>query len=143
MRRSSPLCCDASIVVHFVTGADGGTARNLWRQWREDRRRVIAPYLLRYEVTNALHRLRRSGQATDDGVAEYLRTALLMPIDYDTETSLHERAMSLASRFNRPASYDTHYLALAERERAEFWTADERLFNSVRHHLPWVHLARG
>jgi predicted nucleic acid-binding protein len=141
MRKSSPLCCDANIVVHFVTGADGGTARDLWQQWRQEGRQVIAPFLLRYEVANALHRLQRSGQATPKGVEDYLRIALLLPITYDTEVALHEQAMKFASRFNRSASYDAHYLALAEREGAEFWTADERLYNSVQYHLPWVHLA--
>ncbi|HEY7031834.1 MAG TPA: type II toxin-antitoxin system VapC family toxin [Thermomicrobiales bacterium] len=143
MPRSSLLCCDANVVVHFVTGADGGAAQELWRQWRAERRRVIAPLLLCYEVTNALHRLRRSGQATDAGVAEYLRIALMMPIEYATEHSLHDRAMQMAFRFNRPASYDAHYLALSEREGAEFWTADQRLYNSVHHHLPWVYLLGG
>ncbi len=46
--------------------------------------------------------------------------------------------MELAERFRRPATYDPHYLALAEREGCEFWTADERLWNAVKADLPWV-----
>ena len=45
---------------------------------------------------------------------------------------------SLAARFNRPAAYDAHYLALAEMMNCEFWTADRRLFNVVKDELPWV-----
>jgi predicted nucleic acid-binding protein len=45
---------------------------------------------------------------------------------------------SLATRFNRPATYDAHYLALAEMMDCEFWTADERLFNAVRDELSWA-----
>jgi predicted nucleic acid-binding protein len=45
---------------------------------------------------------------------------------------------SFATRFNRPAAYDAHYLALAEMMNCEFWTADERLFNAVRDKLSWV-----
>ena len=74
-------------------------------------------------------------------VAEYLRIALLMPIEYATEPSLHDQTMSFASRFNRPATYDAHYLALSEREGAEFWTADQHLYNAIHHQLPWVRLA--
>jgi hypothetical protein len=33
---------------------------------------------------------------------------------------------------------DARYLALAERESCEYWTADERLWNSVRAQLGWV-----
>ena len=34
---------------------------------------------------------------------------------------------------------DAHYLALAERENCEFWTADTRLLNAINGKLPWVH----
>jgi predicted nucleic acid-binding protein len=100
----------------------------------------VAPWLLRYEVTNALHRLRLFGQLTDAALEEQVRAVLALPISYTADESLHLDAVRLARRFNRPASYDAHYLALAEREGAEFWTADERLFNAVHHQLPWVHL---
>lgn len=36
-------------------------------------------------------------------------------------------------------SDNAHYLALAERENCEFWTADTRLFNAINGKLPWVH----
>jgi predicted nucleic acid-binding protein len=48
--------------------------------------------------------------------------------------------IELASQFNLAATYDAHYLALAERENCEFWTADERLYNSVRDRFSWVRL---
>jgi predicted nucleic acid-binding protein len=34
-------------------------------------------------------------------------------------------------KFNRPNTYDAHYLALAENLNCPFWTGDERLFNAV------------
>jgi len=45
---------------------------------------------------------------------------------------------ALAAQFNRPAAYDSQYLAVAERLGCEFWTADERLYNAVKTHLSWV-----
>ena len=33
-----------------------------------------------------------------------------------------------------------HYLALAKRFDAEFWTADRRLVRAVQDELSWVHL---
>jgi len=53
---------------------------------------------------------------------------------------LHRRALQLAEALSLPAAYDAHYLALAERVGAEFWTTDRRLANKVREALPWVHL---
>lgn len=46
--------------------------------------------------------------------------------------------MELAHQFNLPATYDPHYLALAEREGCEYWTADARLWNTVKGKLAWV-----
>lgn len=62
-----------------------------------------------------------------------------LPVQVLTPSDLHRRAWELAARFNRPAAYDAHYLALAEMMNCEFWTADRRLFNVVKDELSWVH----
>lgn len=54
------------------------------------------------------------------------------------EPGIHARGQGLAHQFRRPAGYDAHYLALAEREGCDFWTADERLWKAVRPQLTWV-----
>ena len=41
-------------------------------------------------------------------------------------------------QFNQPTAYDTAYLALAQLDRCDFWTADRRLYNTVKEELPWV-----
>lgn len=140
MIRFSPVCCDANIVVRLITRSDAGASSDLWSRWRDEGRRIVAPLLLRYEVTNAFHRLQHAGQLTTATTTTFLQTALALPIDYSTDDSLHARAGAFARRFNRPAAYDAHYLAVAEAIDAEFWTTDERLFNAVRHELPWVNL---
>jgi predicted nucleic acid-binding protein len=114
--------------------------RDLWERWRSERRRILAPALLLYEVTNTLHRLCLAGELSRRRAAEALEAALTLPITLEAGEDLHHRAMEIAARFNRPATYDAHYLAVAEWHGAEFWTADERLYNAVRDHLSWVHL---
>lgn len=54
------------------------------------------------------------------------------------DESLLKRAYELATIHNRPTTYDSQYLAVAERLSCEFWTADEKLFNSVSRSLDWV-----
>lgn len=51
---------------------------------------------------------------------------------------LHHVAWELAQRFNRPTTYDSHYLALAEMLGCALWTGDRRLYNVVKDELPWV-----
>lgn len=140
MSRYLPVCCDANIVVRLITQSDAGASNDLWTRWRNEGRQIVAPLLLRYEVTNAFHRLQHAGKLTNETTSAFLQTALALPIDYRADESLHTRATAFARRFNRPAAYDAHYLAVAEAADAEFWTTDERLFNAVRHQLSWINL---
>ena len=140
MPRSLPLCLDASCVMRRLTEPDDETLERLWNGWLAAGYAFVAPGLLRYEVTNALHRLRRAGTIGDATAHTQLAAALALPIQY-YEDDLHDGALRFARRFSLPAAYDAHYLALAERLGCEFWTADQRLANSVRPALSWVHLA--
>jgi predicted nucleic acid-binding protein len=140
MRKSSPLCCDANIVVRLVTKADDVVVHDLFERWRLEGRRLVAPSLFRFELTNALYQLHRANILSDVAARGALQAALQLPVEFLGDDQMHQRAADLAARFNRPAAYDAHYLALSESIQAEFWTADERLYNAVRHELPWVHL---
>lgn len=53
---------------------------------------------------------------------------------------MHDRALVLASRFDLQATYDAHYLALAEERDCEFWTADKRLARATNGAFPWLRL---
>ena len=96
--------------------------------------------LLYYEVTNALHRYVVHGELFAEEASELLKLALKLDIDLYGDTDLHRRALNLAESLSLPATYDAHYLALAERLGAEFWTADKRLVRSVQKVMPWVRL---
>ncbi len=139
--RSSPVCLDANLVVHLVgSGAKESPIVAAWRQWRADGRPVVAPTLLYYEVSNALHRYGAHGVLQPEEAAALLDAALRLRITLFGDASLHRRALLVAERFGLPSSYDAHYLALAEMFGAEFWTADRRLAQVVGAALPWVHL---
>src|SRR5688572_15053675 len=116
MPNSSKLCVDASLVVRIVTSVPDAGIQEQWRLWREAGVGIIAPDLLRYEVVNSLHRLARAGESSADDAQDALETAFRIPIVYHNDLDLHRAALRIAGRFNLPAAYDAHYLALAERE---------------------------
>lgn len=60
------------------------------------------------------------------------------PVHLMIDDDLLRRGYDLAAKFNRPTAYDAQYLAVAERLKCEFWTADERLVNAVQKDLSWV-----
>ncbi len=135
------ICIDASFVIRLViSGTSVPSFSNLWTQWELQGYSKIAPTLFYYEVTNAFHRYVISGLLTLEEATEAWEYILNLEILLHGNASLHRRALSLAKNLALPAAYDAHYLALAEQLSADFYTADSRLFNTVKNCFPWVYL---
>jgi predicted nucleic acid-binding protein len=143
MSRSSVTCVDASLVVRFLLGPQSEEIRSLWKQWDRERRDLVAPALIHFEILNALYQYERHGKLSTDTISEAVDVALGLPIRLYSDSALHLRAIQITRRFALPASYDAHYLALAERLGTELWTCDARLVKKVGADLSWVHLAPG
>jgi predicted nucleic acid-binding protein len=112
------------------------TALGLWTKWVREDVEVIAPALLRYEVTSALWRKVVRGAMSLSDARRALEVALSPGIKFLNPPELSLHAFDLAARLDRPTAYEAHYLALAELMQGEFWTADERLYNAVRKDFP-------
>lgn len=129
------VCVDASYLVALLVG-ELPTHLELWAKWQTDGEQVSAPNLILYEITNVLHRLTIANQITQQRCDDLVRTALSLDIAYHPEIKLHHQALAISRRFRLPATYDAHYLALAEYLDCNLWTGDRRLVNSVSLH--WV-----
>lgn len=135
------IVVDASFLLRLlIDGAETDAAESLWRTWRHERRPVLAPSLLFYEITNVLHRYLRHGHLEAPEARGLVAIAEAFRIERIDDSNLHERALTLASELDLPAAYDVHYLALAEQRQAELWTSDRKLVRATRHRFPWVHL---
>lgn len=80
------------------------------------------------------------GELLPQQAAEAFDLVLSFDIGTYGDASLHRRALDIAGRYRLPAAHDAHYLALAERLGAEFWTADRQLYQAVVGRLAWVNL---
>jgi predicted nucleic acid-binding protein len=136
--NNSPVCVDANLVIRLVADPGDERVRSSWERWDAENRRIAAPTLLFYEVSNALYRYQRAGMMSGAAVRLALKAALSLPLRLHGEPELHTRALDLAERLSLPAAYGAHYLALADWLGAEFWTADRRLARAVQDTLPWV-----
>jgi predicted nucleic acid-binding protein len=130
---------DASVVVYLLdpaTPADA-PAPTLLDKLVASGADVVAPSLLWLETSNVLlagiRRGRWDGAAADAAFAVIGR----LPIRGADTPADHERAFELARRYDNWPVYDMVYVALAERLRTEFYTADDRLRARLAH-LPWV-----
>lgn len=136
-------CVDANFVVRLVNNpSETSPYLTLWDRWEQSQIQIIAPTLLCYEVTNVFHRMRRAGQLLEAEAQQSLTNALNLPISFHNERQLHQQAFELAQQLNLSAAYDAHYLALAQKFQADFYTGDKRLFNKVHPTFTWIHLVQ-
>ena len=139
---SNIVVVDASIALKWtINEADSNTALALLADWTYRGVEVHAPCMLAYEVTNALYRRTSKGEIPFYDARRGLTEIIYKVIDFDypEEPDFNIRAMELGQQFGLPATYDSHYLALAESKECELWTADLRMWNSVKGKLDWVH----
>lgn len=135
----SQVCIDASFGIKMVLPElHRDTVRSLWQTWLENNIRIFSPPLFLYEGASAIRgQVYRDLLVPEEGDSAFtnLRT---QGIAISSPPGIHEKAWNLAKTFNQPKVYDCYYLALAELLDCEFWTADERLYNSVNQKLAWV-----
>jgi len=122
-----------------VLQPENESIQNLWQSWIADEVSLVAPSLLFYEVTNALYQQQRNKVLSPETIWETLELSLDLPITLVNEKNLHLKAREIAMRFNLPATYDAHYLALAEWMEVDLWTADIKLVNALKtFKVKWV-----
>lgn len=129
---------DASLALKWVEREPySDQASELLQSWHKERRRLTAPTLFAYEATNALAKRVKRGQLTVEIAKERLASLLENGPALEHDVALNLRALEIMQQFSLPSAYDAHYLALAEFRQCECWTADERLWNTVKSRLPW------
>lgn len=126
---------DASLALKWVLNEpDSDRALALLNEWNSNGVVLLAPSLLAFEVTNALYKNYRRNKLTFDQVKRTYEEVLALGIvlEFSETPDLGKRAVELANQYTLSAAYDAHYLAMAEREGCELWTADMRFWNSIK-----------
>lgn len=132
---------DTSIVIKWVLyEPDSPTAKALLAEWIDKGLEILAPALLAYEITNSLYQKVRRGEIALESARIAITKTLTTGLEFDfsQDDTLSLRAIELAHRYSLPATYDSPYLALAEREDCELWTADTRMWRAVKDQIDWV-----
>ena len=110
----------------------------LANRWVQDDVLLIAPCLILVEVTNAFYRRVVRGEIELSTAIAALHVVMEFGIEIREEPGLHSQAIKLAHQLKRPATYDCHYLALAEIYHCALWTGDERFYNSAKKTYPQI-----
>ena len=126
------ICVDASLVLAWLLPEElSAKAFALKEQWDEQGTELVAPALLHSEVPSVLRQSVYRGRIALDEGDEAFQSFLEMSIRIREPEGLLAQAWALGKAVNAPRLYDVFYLALAEMQGCEFWTADRRLANLV------------
>ncbi len=120
---------DANIGVAVILDLSySDSAVQQMQQWQESRTEILVPSLWSYEVVSALRKANAAQALTNEETTRALDDFFELKVQViEPSLELHRSALMWAARLKQIVVYDAHYLALAEREGAEFWTADKLL----------------
>jgi len=132
-----PVCVDASLVLNLLLPDEPDDHLSpLWSKWTETQTAVFGPPLIYAEVPSALRHAVQSRRISAEVGDLAFETFQRLGIEISTRSDLHVVAWALAKTYNQSRVYDAMYLAAAQAEGCELWTADRWLVNAVK--LPWV-----
>lgn len=135
------ICVDASVAAKWILQEEdwamqAGTLLGATLPAGEP---IVAPPLLPFAITTILRRrLKAATPVSLERVLYLLEEFSRLPIELRNPPGMHRRALILASEYGVPATYDAHYLALAERLDCVLWTDDRGLLRLVGDRLPFV-----
>ncbi len=111
-------------------------ADKLWSRWQIEGASPVGPSLLYAEVSSVLRESVFFGRISLEEGDLAFEAFCGMGIAISPRPDLHLLAWDLTKTLNRPRTYDSFYLAVAQAEGCDLWTGDKRLVNAVG--LPWV-----
>lgn len=133
------LVVDCSVVVKWKVPAEpyAAEADALLHRWEEQAVELCAPNVLQAKVMSAFLRAHRRGRIGGAEATQAIRDLLALPFRFYEVAPIAVRAFEIAQQYHQ-RSYDSVYVALAEREGIILWTGDERLYNALQPHLDLV-----
>lgn len=136
---SMAVVVDASLAIKWVLEEPGSQeASKLLDEWKDGEIGLLAPEVFATDIAEALHRRCAMGELSIEEATEVLEALLENGPMLVSDIAGYTHVMQLASEFSLPDVNKAHYLALAERESCQCWTADTRLWKAVDSELPWL-----
>lgn len=139
---SNKVVVDTSLVVKWMLAEpDSDLAEKLLFDWIDKGTTLLAPPLLTYELTNVLYQHVRQGVVTlERAIAALSEVQYSLGLEigafFDLESG--KRFLEQTGQLQLATTYDSPFLALAEHEQCELWTADQGLWNVLKTTYPWV-----
>jgi len=131
--NSNSVCVDSSLALAWLLVAQqNDNADALRQEWSEKRIKLLGPPMFHAEVTSVLRQQVFFKRILPEEGEEVFSIYQEIPVRIIDEPAMYRKAWELAKEFNLPVCYDMQYLAVAELEDCELWTADKKLANSLQ-----------
>jgi predicted nucleic acid-binding protein len=125
---------DANIAVALLVRLPySPQADQLFLNWNLHGVAIYAPSLWLTEIISSLRKIIAVGQITEADAVQCIDRLLKLSVQVVEPTGdLLKSSLGWADKIHQSVAYDAQYLALAESLKADFWTADRRLYNSAQ-----------
>ena len=130
---------DASVALKWQFEDEEATrpATGLLEDFIQDKIELITLTLFPYEILNAINVAINRKRIRETIGYEALSYIISLGIPLRNFDDLIKPTFQMARKYNL-SPYDCAYLALAEKEKCNFYTGDKKLFEAVKTYLPWV-----
>ncbi len=124
------FCLDTSVLIKYLCPDEQEeSATELVSQALNSR--IVLPGFAWGEVASVLRKKVRSGLLSSDEASQLYRAFADLPIDYIDGEDIRASAWAIAEQYGLLTLYDSVFLAVAERELAQYWTADGVLLKAL------------
>ena len=120
-----------------VAEADADRALRLRDDFLKGVHELIAPDIFTAELAHALTRAERQGRLTAGEALALWTDVMTTPPQFFPSMPLTPRAIETSSQM-RVGIYDCLYVALAEREKCDLITADDKLVKNLQPHFGFI-----
>jgi predicted nucleic acid-binding protein len=129
---------DSNVALKWVLPEiDSDKALRLRAEAQAGVHELLAPDVFPVEVAHALTRAERKGDIPVGDADVHLLYILSTPPQFHPSLSMLHRAVAISSAA-RAGVYDCLYVALAEREKCELVTADDKLVKKLQPSFPFI-----
>ncbi len=141
------VCVDASLALAWLFFDEHRKqADELLKVWAKEAVELVAPPMFHDEVASSLRKHVYFKRILPEEGERLFAVYSEIPVRIVDGWEMYRKTWQLAQEFNLPVCYDMQYLAVAELEDCELWTADMKLASSLKskaNRIRWIGEYRG
>lgn len=139
--KNSQVSIDASFLLKlFLPEEKSKQAEDIWKRWINDSIEIVAPALIVFEFSSVLRNKVYRGIIDDRIGTDIINQLKELDIILVYTDDILKIAWEIGNIQKSTTLYDYFYIALAKFLNIPLWTADKKLYNSIKNTMPFINL---